>query len=224
MTRRGSVPLALTVVCFILGLLLAAQYQAQNRSLRGASAPSGADQAAIIASLYENNLALRREVASLQAKIAEHEQSLSQVDLEEAVRALNRLRLVNGLSEVSGPGVVVTINGAIRPQEMLDLVNELRNAGAEALALNEERIVAHTAFSGDAQQLLVNRRPLRPPYVLRAIGHADTLERALLRKGGLVVYLESTYTGLRIHVAKQTATTVPLYRDGYTLRYARADQ
>jgi uncharacterized protein YlxW (UPF0749 family) len=169
-------------------------------------------------------VSLRREVANLQAKVEEHERSFSQVNLEEAVRALNQLRLVNGLIEVTGPGVIVTVNGAIRPQEMLDLVNELRNAGAEALALNEERIVARTAFSGDTRQILVNRRPLRPPYVLRAIGHPDTLERALLRKGGLVVYLESTYEGLRVHVAKQDKITVPLYRDGYTLRYAQVAQ
>lgn len=222
--RLRAAPLALTAVCFLVGILLAAQIQAQNRTIRAATGTSGTDQAAIIGSLYESNLTLRREVASLQAKLQEHERSLSQNDIEETVRALNQLRLVNGMSEVTGPGVVVTLNGALRPQDMLDLVNELRNAGAEALAINDERIVARSAFSSDGRQLAVNGRPLRLPYVVQAIGHADTLERALLRKGGLVVYLESTYPGLGIRVAKHEKITVPLYRDGYTFRFARAEQ
>lgn len=223
MTQMRLAPVALTVVCFAIGVLLAAQYQTQNRSLRSASAPSSADQAAIIGNLYENNLALRREVTSLQAKLDEYERSMRSGDVEDAVQAVNRLRLVNGLSEVTGPGVVVTVNGAVRPQELLDLVNELRNAGAEALALNEERIVARSAFSGDTRQVLVNRRPMQPPYIVRAIGHPDTLERALLRKGGFVAYLESTYDGLRVYVTKQAKITVPLYRDGYVFRYARPE-
>lgn len=222
--RLRPAPLALSLVCFLVGILLAAQIQAQNRTIRAATGASGADQAAIVGGLYENNLTLRREVASLQAKLQEQERSLSQTDIEETVRALNQLRLLNGMSEVSGPGVVVTLNGSLRAQDMLDLINELRNAGAEALAVNEERIVARSALSGEGRQITVNGRPLRPPYALRAIGHADTLERALLRKGGLIVFLESTYPGLYVRVAKQDKITVPLHRDGYTFRFARAEQ
>lgn len=227
MFRRSglwSAPLALTVVCFVIGVLLAAQYQAQNRTIRSTTAQSGADQAAIVGSLYENNVALRREVVSLQSKIQEHEESFSQTDLEDTVKALNQLRLVNGLSEVSGPGVTVTVSGAIRPQDMLDLVNELRNAGAEAVAVNDERVIVRTAFSGDTRQLLVNGRPVQIPFRLRAIGHADTLERALLRKGGLVIYLQSTYPGLYVGVSKEGRMTIPLFHDGYTFRFARMEQ
>lgn len=223
LTRRAA-PLAMAIVCFFIGLLLVAQFHAQSRSIRASSATSAADQAALVASVYENNRTLRKEIDNLQAKLQEHERSLSPSDLEATVRALNQLRLVNGMSEVSGPGVVVTIHGSLRPQDVLDLVNELRNAGAEALAINDERIVARSALAGDTRQLALHGRPLRSPHVLRAIGHPETLERALLRKGGLVIYLETTYSGIRVQVTKQEKITAPVYRDGYTFRFARAEQ
>lgn len=223
LTKR-SAPFALTGVCFLVGLLLAAQLQTQSRSARFTAGASGTDQAAIVSSLYENNLMLRKEVAELQGKLQEHERSLSQSDLDAMVHALNEFRLVNGMSEVAGPGAAVTISGSIRPQDLLDLVNELRNAGAEAIAVNDERISVRSAFSGDSRQVTLNGRALRAPYMLRAVGHSDTLERALLRKGGLVAYLESTYPGLRAQVVKQERVTVPVYRDGYAFRFAKEEQ
>lgn len=223
LTRR-SAPWLLALVCFFIGVLVVAQFQAQSRSIRASSATSGTDQVTLLGSLYESNRTLRKEVADLESKLREHERSLSQSDLEATVRALNQLRLVSGMSEIAGPGIAVTIQGRLRPQDLLDLLNELRNAGAEALALNEERIVARSALAGDTRQIAVNGRPVSPPYVVLAVGHPETLERALLRKGGLLTYLETTYPGIRVHVAKRDKIIVPIYRDGYSFLFARAEQ
>lgn len=221
---RWSAQLSLTLVCFLLGALLVTQFRTQSRIVKSILAASSTEQTTLISSLYDSNLVLRQEVEGLSAQLEEHQRSLGQVDMDSLVKELNQLRLVNGLSEVSGSGVEMVIGAEVKAQDLLDLVNELRNAGAEALAINNLRLSGLSAILADKGQVFVDDTPVASPYTLRAIGHADTLERALLRKGGLMSYLESTYPGATIRVKKAPKLVLPFYKGGYTFRYAKPAQ
>lgn len=218
-TGRGR--LYLTVACLLLGVLLVVQFRTQAKIARSVSADSASSQAAMMVNLYDSNLALRKEVAALTTQLEEHERSLDKSDLNAMVEDLNELRIANGLSEVKGPGVEVVVVASLRAEDLLDLINELRNAGAEAIGVNGQRVVAQTAVSSLPDGLLLNGTEIQPPYTLVAIGSSDTLEKALLRKGGLVSYLQTAYPDGKVSVSRKTDIVLPVYKAGYEWKFAQ---
>ena len=122
-----------------------------------------------------------------------------QAALEQAQRRLDALLLLDGQVGATGPGVVITIqdpDGSVGAVTLLNAVQELRDAGAEAIEINNvARVVAATWFgSGPATSeptLLVSDQTVRPPYVVEAIGASDTLAKAVAFPGGLADEVEA---------------------------------
>jgi uncharacterized protein YlxW (UPF0749 family) len=219
--RTRSAQLSLTLVCLIFGALLMIQFRTQGRIAKAQLADSSADQATIIASLYDANVELRREAEKLLAQRDDFQRSLDQSDLDHMVSELNKLRVFNCQSEVTGPGLELRIATEIRPEYAQDLINELRNAGAEALAVNGLRITVNSAVTAYQGQVVINGTLVEAPVVVQAIGSPDTLDRALDRKGGMISYLRNTYPGVEITLTKQAAVTLPVYEGTLKLQYAQ---
>jgi uncharacterized protein YlxW (UPF0749 family) len=99
------------------------------------------------------------------------------------------LSVLAGTVPVFGPGLRVRIKdpqGVLDASALLDTIEELRDAGAEALDLNGRRIVVNTWFAdGRVRGVLVSGVLVRPPYVLTAIGDGDTMAAALNIPGGV---------------------------------------
>ncbi len=111
---------------------------------------------------------------------------------EEAQRAakerLDSLGILAGTAPAEGPGITLTIRdpaGGVKASTILDTVQELRDAGAEALQIGDVRIVADTWFTDTADGLSVSGTLLTPPYVILAIGDANTLAGAMEIPGGV---------------------------------------
>ena len=101
-----------------------------------------------------------------------------------------------GLSPVTGPGVRVTLRGdAAGERGRTDLLNELRNAGAEAIAVGGVRVVAWTVVAGPPGGLSVENRPLVGAIEVEAIGNPSTLTGSLTRAGGVVAQLAGDLPG-----------------------------
>ena len=109
--KSRSAQLSLTILCFVLGLLLVAQFRTQRMTSRALLSASTADQLAIISSLVENNTRLREEMESLEEQLNEYQQTAGRAVLGALVEELNKIRIINGLVEVSGSGVEVSIDG-----------------------------------------------------------------------------------------------------------------
>jgi uncharacterized protein YlxW (UPF0749 family) len=222
MTRSAQI--TLTVVSFLLGLLLVTQFYTQGKLASAAQTQSTSDQAMIISGLVEGNAGLRKEVAALESESAQYDLTSGETNLESMVSELNKLRIINGLVEVAGPGVEIKISGSVTALDLQDLMNEVRNAGAEALAMNGYRLVARSVVVGTNGSIVMDENRLTPPYRLQAIGDPQALERALVRKGGLVSLLEFAYPDATIAVARQDRMVLPLYQGKYEFRYARTAQ
>src|SRR5215208_4880474 len=101
---------------------------------------------------------------------------------------LERLGVRTGFGAVKGPGVQVTVSSApgsagsqvVRDADLTLLTDALWAAGAEAISVNGQRLTALSAFRNVGIAILVNTRPIDPPYVLDVIGDADTLPANLL--------------------------------------------
>ncbi|MEE8162969.1 MAG: DUF881 domain-containing protein [Anaerolineae bacterium] len=175
----------------------------------------------MISSLVENNARLREEMEALEEQLSEYQQATGRAMLGALVQELNKIRIINGLVEVSGSGVEVTIDGPIGVLDIQDLINELRNAGAEALTINGERLTLYSVIASteDGVMIVNGMKPSRP-YILQAIGQPETLETALLRRGGLIATLERNYDGLAVSVIKRERMVLPVYKGAIEFVYA----
>ena len=198
--------LTIGLVCLLLGVGLVMQFRSQRLAHQNVPA-SATDQAVYISQLSESNADLRRQVDELSAELARYGQggggTAGVEALEENLRAL---RIANGDVPVAGPGVSVLVEGEANLVELQDLVNELRNASAEAVAVNGVRVVARSAIVGaNDGRIAIDRQALSPPFTLEAIGDPDTLVGALERKGGLIALLEAGSDNLNIEVTRHPA-------------------
>jgi uncharacterized protein YlxW (UPF0749 family) len=159
----------------------------------------------------------------------------------EAIRLLKKeldtARMQAGLVPVKGKGVMVTLNDSLKkPKSGEDpylylihdvdiqaFINELWAAGAEALAVNEQRVVMSTSVRCVGPTVLVNSMRLTPPYQVRAIGDSAALETALRMSGGVMDSLQAQLQkGIRIDIEKKTEMILPEFKGSITFRFAEA--
>jgi uncharacterized protein YlxW (UPF0749 family) len=205
--NRLQAQLTLGAICLLLGVLMVTQFRSQ-KLMREEMPPSSTDQATYISQLYGSNSDLRKQVDQLRTELAQYQTDSSggKSNLSTLVHDLQNLRMANGEIEVVGPGVSVLVDGDITVFELQDLVNELRNESAEAMAVNGVRVVTRSAITASEDgAILIDRRPLARPYRLEAIGDPDTLMPALERKGGLIALLKAGDSNLSIEVTRHGA-------------------
>jgi len=111
-----------------------------------------------------------------------------QAALEQGRSELDVLAILSGTVAATGPGITVTVtdpDGTVLAASMLNGIEELRDAGAEAIEVNDQvRVVASTSFTEVADQIVVDDVTLLPPYVIDAIGSPQTLSEAMVFPGG----------------------------------------
>lgn len=219
--RTRTAQITLSMICLIVGIMLVIQFRTQTKIQRTILSEPATNQAMIINSLYDSNVELRKQVDDLEQQIEQYDRSNVRSDLTTMASELNRLRVVTGLSEATGPGVQLRTGAKLTGEDVRDLINELRNAGAEALDVNEQRVVAQTPVVGDSGIVSVNGQPLQAPYVFRAVGQPDTIDRALLRQGGVLAIVENAYPDAIFTVSKLDKLALPAYQPGYRWQYAR---
>lgn len=197
--RRSQ--LSLTVVAFVLGLLVVVQLRGQTggSALQGLSAQN---LTTLVASLNAANERLRSEVSTLQNQLAElrADRAVGATSVEQLQSDLARIRAWTGLDPVAGRGVEIIVSGEIDAAAVDDLLNELRNAGAEAIAIEDIRVVARTTVSGVPGALDLDGFLLRDPFTIRAIGRPETLVGSLTRVGGIIAQLSATTPSATVDV------------------------
>lgn len=213
--------ITLTIITFLLGILMIAQSHTYHLAGKPRVSGSSADQSIILSSLVEANSNLRAEVDSLEAQLNSYRSAGGGGLLETLVEELNQIKTINGLVQVSGPGIEMRASGPLNALNIQDLVNELHNAGAEAIALNGERLVLWSAIAIDDQGwLVVDGVRIASPYVFQAIGDGETLETALLRSGGLVAVLEHSHDDLQVVISRSDKLVLPVHRHSPEFHYA----
>jgi uncharacterized protein YlxW (UPF0749 family) len=192
----------LTVVLGILGLLVVVQLRGQS----GGSAlqsKSAQDLTTLVGNLNTQNDELRAEVSALTQQRDElrADRANGATSLDQIQSDLGRIRAWAGLDPVAGKGVEITIAGEVDAASLDQLLNELRNAGAEAIAIEDIRVIARTSVGGVPGSLDVDGFLLRDPITIRAIGRPEVLVGSLTRVGGIVAQLGATNPGATVDVS-----------------------
>jgi uncharacterized protein YlxW (UPF0749 family) len=160
----------------------------------------------------------RREVDRLEARRDElaDENQARFAALDEAEQRVRTLNIIAGLVPVTGPGIRMTINESstrVNVGSLLDTVQELRTAGAEAMELNDSiRLGADSSFDNGVGGIEVDGQLLEPPYVLEVIGDPHVLRTALEFSTGPIETLE-TYDGATVDVEELEAVQITSVRE-----------
>ena len=177
-------PLLVLLVTGLVGFLLVSQVRGTERFRQRLEAESEADLTRILASLTTEADALREEISSLKLQLLTLETSTQRDETaaEAAETQLNTLQVLSGTVAVTGPGITLTIRdprSTIGYDTLIDIVQELRDAGAEAVAVNNRRIGATSAFAQRADVVTLDGNSLSAPYRVTAIGQPSTLDGGL---------------------------------------------
>jgi uncharacterized protein YlxW (UPF0749 family) len=201
----------MTAVVFLLGFMVVTQLRAQDAA-GGFQQLSAQDLTQLIANLNVQNGQLRTEADGLEAQLRSITAASAngQVNVGQLQDDLQKLRLWGGLDAVQGRGLVVTISGPITANAVNDLLDELRLAGAEALAVGDMRVVAGSVVGGQPGGLSVEGAPLPGSFPLMAIGTPAALQAILERSGGIVSRITVAQPDVTIEVTlSQTPLELP---------------
>lgn len=192
--RVTRAQLIVALLLFVLGLGLAIQVRStsDNSALRGARQE---DLVRILDELDSRTKRLEDEKQRLQGQRTELETSSNQAAeaRKQTLEKERQLGILAGTVAAQGPGITLTIidsKKAVEADKLLDTIQELRAAGAEAIQVNDVRVVANTYFSDADGGIEVDGRKVTAPYVFKVIGKPQDLEPALNIPGGVVQTLE----------------------------------
>jgi uncharacterized protein YlxW (UPF0749 family) len=208
--RRTSGLLMVAGVLFLLGFLVVGQLRSQSAD-QGLATLSVQDLTELVANVTARNNELRDEVRKLEQQRTVVAQTVERGDTSAIqIRAdLNRIEGWSGVAAVTGTGVQVSIVGSLPGDAIELLLNELRNAGAEGIAIGDTRIVAGVVASGPEGGVTVGGRVVTSPIVMTAIGQPQTLAGSLTRAGGPIAQLAARYPEATITVAAVDKITLP---------------
>ena len=199
--------IAITSICFLLGILLALQYKGVDLSekLKNEEYVRIEDVKNQLLSEVRKNQELLTINSDLQIKIEEFQNSFGDENERVAMieKELDRLKLFLGLYSVKGSGIIVTLDrgthefSSIRDTDLLKLVNELKASGAQAISINEERLLSMTEIREAGNFMIINGRKIAEPYSIKAISDKDKLDSSINMIGGVVEELK-LYMGVEI--------------------------
>jgi uncharacterized protein YlxW (UPF0749 family) len=219
MFRDKQAKVLIFLVCMILGIMLATQFKSAENAKNSISQQRVEDLAERLRTAEKDKATLAEEVKKL------HKQSGG----EAMALEITALRARAGETAMEGPGVKVTLDDStvvtkpgdnanlyiIHDDDLLRLINELRAAGAEALAVNKERLLDISEIRCAGPTVSVNNNRFSPPYQIIALGEPKTLEGALRLRGGVIETLK--FWGITVKVEQSDNLTVPAFKG--TRRY-----
>jgi len=212
------------LVALVLGLMLTLQFRVASHS----SGEIITDRAQEVLNKMKQ---IDRDKESFVKEITDLTYKLEQVNRgkSEALNALNseleKARISACMIAVTGPGVEMVLdnpakeNGMSLPlevyvpiilaEDLLKVVNELWGIGAEAMSINDQRIISKTEIRLAGNFININTQRVVPPYRILAIGDSDTLAATLELPGGVVDYLRNL--GIELTLKKHKVLLVPAY-------------
>lgn len=223
---------ALALVCIVLGLMVAVQFKTVKKGVGPVSENRARELAAQLKKVREERDTLLEIRNDLEKKIREYENQAStgSVSAKMLKTELDNARIIAGLENVEGPGITVVLDDLkfgenvgfplISHDKMLLLVNELNAAGAEAISINDQRIISSTEIRQvGSYHININTVEYAPPFTIKAIGDPKTLEGALMLRGGIIEDMQRSE--IAITVTKEQSVKIPKYNGVLEKRYAK---
>lgn len=227
--RTRQTPWAVALVGVVLGFMLATQFKVhQQAALREATGYQRAQE--LVGQLQkaeQERDALMGEMDELRVQM--RAMASNQAEFRDLAAQLELAQLYAGMIALTGPGIVITMNDSTRPtapgenpnnfiihdEDVLRVINELAAAGAEAVAINEQRLTSRSEIRCTGPTITINGVRTAPPIVIKAIGDPAALEAAINMRGAVGESLRQW--GIQVTVKKESSLTVPPYKGSLKL-------
>jgi len=208
MSGRGA-RASILVVGVLVGALAVGQLNSQARPAQIGNL-SAQELSALIETLTTRNRELRAGLVDIRDQLRQYEVSgpQSQSALQVSREDLRRITAFGGLAPVEGQGITIIVDGGIDAIALNDLVNELRNAGAEAIAVDDVRITARSVAVEGPRAVEVDGVELGQRFTLTAVGSPDGLFSAMQRPGGIISQLK-LFIKATIEIRQADSVAVP---------------
>ncbi|MCI5837389.1 MAG: DUF881 domain-containing protein [Veillonellaceae bacterium] len=204
---------ALIGVSILLGVLLSTQYKSNQLFEHAAMNLRSEDLYKQLMEVERENLQLKRDLQGIREDGYE----------EKAALEIKNLKYLAGRTAVEGPGVLIVIEDSHQPlkmgenqnlyivhdEDILKVINELRAAGAEAISINDQRLIGTSEIRCAGPTITVNGKLFGPPFQVKAIGDPKLMVAALKMRGGIVDTLK--YWGIDLHVEEQNHLRIEAY-------------
>jgi len=210
----------------LLGIMLSMQYKSVNYNQAMSSLNNKR-----IEELKEELIKLQNQKNELQdryTKLEEENQTYAKVKegdseaVQQIKNSLKKARIFAGLETVKGAGLIITLDDNdfvhVEDNDILQIVNELRASGAQAISVNDERIVAMTEIREAGTNIVINGKQFKAPFVIKAIADPDELERSMTFIGG---YLDFLTNDLQMNVTLKKSDEIIINKfvdDGTVIR------
>lgn len=232
MEKRGGLYGGIIIIAMVLGFMLSMQFKAEKATYNPPTVSFLRVQGLV--TQVEN---YKEDRENLQIKIEELrnelDKAIARPQLAMMKEELDLARIHAGMVPVKGTGVEVTLNdSALKPhpgqnpnlyvlhdEDILNVLNELKASGAEAIAINNNRITANTGLRCSGPTIIINRNThLAPPFVILAIGESATLKSGLNMPGGIADTLRNY--GIQVTIKEKDEIIIPAYKGTISIEIA----
>jgi uncharacterized protein YlxW (UPF0749 family) len=213
------------VICAVLGFSIVVQ--ARQSQVQSLASLRQSDLITVLDNVTQESARLDAQSSALEQTLAGMRSATdrSPAALKAAQDRLDALGVLAGTVSATGPGIELDISdpkGAVDATDALETVQELRDAGAEAMQIGSIRVVASTSFVDDPSGLLVDGTLLTPPYKMLVIGEPQTLAAALEIPGGVLEVLRNKNSEGVVH--QEQSLSITALRQLAAPQYARPAQ
>ncbi len=229
--RKWTFEFTLSLLIFILVFAFTWQLKGvrKNSEIRDRETMSRAELEKTYVEEVQKNEKLKIEIENQKAMIDAFREKAADVDGYAAIinEKLSQAELYAGLTDVKGKGITVTLSdieltkemkesglynnyGIVHDVNIRSIINELKAAGAEAISVNKERIVAMSEIRCVGPTVMVNGERVTAPFEIKAIGNPQTLENALRINGGAVEEATKIY-GISVTIKKSDELLIGKY-------------
>lgn len=208
-------------ICFLLGFMVSVQLKTTQDNLKSSTQYQRIEQ------LSDILLRTEKERDALKLEITRLKEDENLYD-----KFSDKINFMAGTTALKGPGVVLTIEDSkkaisstdntnlyiIHDEDILKVINELRATGAEAIAINDQRLTANSEIRCAGPTISINNTRISAPYEIKAIGNSKNMENAIKMRGGVAESL--SVWGIQLEVRQEPNIIIPAYKGAVQFKYA----
>lgn len=229
--KNNLAMVSMGIVSLAVGLMLAMQFHSNFHSLSNVPFNQWTKQETLMENIRKQNDSLLTKVIILRNKLALESSSKQSNKISEKLAKVN---ISAGFTPVKGPGITIILDDnpdplklgdypddyLIHDMDLLSVVNDLRGSGAEAISINDQRVVASTEIRCAGPTILVNTVKIGSPFEIKAIGNPEKLETSMQMMNGYLQMLE--VSGIKISLKRNKYLEIPALSNIQMYHYAKS--
>jgi len=239
--NKKTISLILGLMCMLLSLGIAVQIKTISGTGTTVSTNTKENElrdAVLKAKEKYDNLYEELERMEHQLEIERTNSTQNNTELEQLENTIKEGNKILGLSEVTGHGLVITVDDndkmslnnwlfdpnwlIVHDTDLINIVNELKNAGAEAISINDQRIVTTSAIECDGNVIKINGEKIGAPFEIKAIGFPETLINIDRFGGTTKILKENRKLNVSVEKMDKEKITIPKYSGVMKFEYAES--